>query len=76
MKLPNLDKRLLFLGVSALALGAAGMQLTGCDDDSAAENAVEEAADNIEDAADDTADAIDDAVDDVQDAADDMTPDS
>lgn len=76
MKLPSLDKRLLFLGVSALALGAAGMQLTGCDDDTAAENAVEDAADNIDDAADDTADAVDDAADDLQDAADDMTPDS
>lgn len=68
-----LDKRLLFLGVSALALGAAGFALGGCERDTPAENALEEAADNVDDAIDDAADAVDDAVNDV---AEDLPPQS
>lgn len=78
MKNHPLDKRLLFLGLSALALGAAGMTLSGCDRDTPTEDAIEEAADNVEDAAEDTADAVEDAVDDaadeLDDAADDLPP--
>lgn len=80
MKIIPPDKRLLFVGLSALALSASGLTLAGCDRDTPTEDAIEEAADNVDDAAEDAADAVEDAVDDaadeLDDAADDLPPES
>lgn len=51
---------------AALGLGTCGMALTGCGNDSPAENAGEK----IEDAVDDAGDAAGDALDDAGDAVD------
>ncbi len=53
-----------------LALAAAPLAMTGCEDDNAVEEAVEDTEDTVDDAVDDAGDAIDDAADEVEDAVD------
>lgn len=57
---------------AALGLGACGLTLTGCDNDSAAENAAEKVEDAVDDAGDAAGDAIDDAGDAVDKAANEL----
>lgn len=52
--------------VALFALGMSGFALTGCEEDSA----LEDAAEGVDDAVDDTGDAIDDTVDDIGDELD------
>jgi predicted small secreted protein len=52
------------------ALLAAPLAMTGCEDDSGVEEAVDDTSDAVEDAADETGDALDDAADEVEDAVD------
>jgi hypothetical protein len=67
MKLTKLFLAMLLVGGLSLSYG--------CDDDTDAEDAMEDARDNVNDAADDAGDAMDDAADDAADAVDDATDD-
>ncbi len=57
------NRNLLRMAALAFALGGGSLIGLACDDDSDAENAVEQLGDAAEDAADDVEDAVEDAVD-------------
>lgn len=57
---------------AALGLGAGGLALTGCGNDSPAENAGEKVEDAVDDAVDAAGDVVDDAGDAVDEAANEL----